>query len=122
MPFQYEKLYSATDGYSLVTTLDETLQHYLEKQLEAALTEHNAKAVSGIVMNPKTGEILAMASKSDFDPNDPYTILDERLKMCIRDSLRTARLSAHCPETSAVLKGGKFHFHRFLQKTYTEMR
>ena len=36
--------------------------------------------------------------------------------------LRTARPPAHCPETSAVLKGGKFHFHRFLQKTYTEMR
>ena len=80
MPFQYEKLYSATDGYSLVTTLDETLQHYLEKQLSAALTEHNAKAVSGIVMNPKTGEILAIASKSDFDPNNPYTILDENIK------------------------------------------
>ena len=52
----------------------------IRDRLEAALTEHNAKAVSGIVMNPKTGEILAMASKSDFDPNDPYTILDERLK------------------------------------------
>lgn len=79
MPFQYEKMYSAKDGYSLVTTLDETLQHFLEKQLSAALTEHNAKAVSGIVMNPKTGEVLAIASKNDFDPNDPYTITDPKL-------------------------------------------
>ncbi|MEA4912344.1 MAG: penicillin-binding transpeptidase domain-containing protein, partial [Oscillospiraceae bacterium] len=78
MYYEYETIYEATDGNSLVLTIDEVIQHYLEKRLEWALKEHNVKeGVTGIVMNVKTGEILAMASKPDYDPNDPFTIFDE---------------------------------------------
>ena len=77
MPFQYEDLFDASDGNSLVLTIDETLQHYLEKYLEAAQIEHNVSGrAAGIAINPKTGAILALAAKTDFDPNDPYTLLD----------------------------------------------
>ncbi|MEA5050340.1 MAG: penicillin-binding transpeptidase domain-containing protein [Oscillospiraceae bacterium] len=77
MYYEYETTYEATDGYSLVLTIDEVIQHYLETHLEWALSEHHVQeGVTGIVMNVKTGEILAMSSKPDYDPNDPFTILD----------------------------------------------
>lgn len=79
MPLQYEQSYQAQDGNSLVLTIDEKLQHYLEKHLEIAVAEHKVEnRAVGIIMNVKTGEILAMASKPDFDPNNPYEIQDQR--------------------------------------------
>ncbi len=78
MPLEYDETYPAQDGNSLVLTLDEKIQHYLEKNLETAVNEHRvSNRATGIVMNVKTGAILAMASKPDFDPNDPYTIFSE---------------------------------------------
>ena len=62
-------------GDDVVLTIDETVQHFLEKHLEEAVTEDKLKeGAAGIIMNPKTGEILAMATKPDFDVNNPYDI------------------------------------------------
>lgn len=78
MPYTYDEFYEPKDGYSLVLTIDENLQHFLEKQLEIAVEEHNVQnRAVGIAMDPKTGEILAMAVKGDFDPNNPFEIFDE---------------------------------------------
>ena len=78
MPYTYDEFYEPKDGYSLVLTIDEDLQHFLEKQLETAVEEHNVQnRAVGIAMDPKTGAILALAVKGDFDPNDPFTIFDE---------------------------------------------
>ncbi|MEG1801736.1 MAG: penicillin-binding transpeptidase domain-containing protein, partial [Oscillospiraceae bacterium] len=78
MGYDYEELNAARDGYSIVSTIDETIQHYLEKHLAYAAQEHNVQERAvGIVMNVKTGAILAMSTKPDFDPNDPYTIQDQ---------------------------------------------
>lgn len=77
MPFKYQQLYEAQDGNSIVLTIDEAIQHFLEKNLEIAVVEHNIQnRATGIVMDVKTGAILAMTTKPDFDPNDPYTLLD----------------------------------------------
>ena len=77
MPFAYEMYYDAEDGNSLVLTVDEVIQHYLEKNLEMALYDNNVQnKVAGIVMDVNTGGILAMATKPDFDPNEPFTIVD----------------------------------------------
>ena len=71
----YEEYVEATEGADLVLTIDETIQHFLEKHLENAVTDHQLKeGAAGIVMNPKTGEILAMATKPDFDVNNPYDV------------------------------------------------
>lgn len=79
MPFEYQKLYEGTDGNSLVLTIDATVQQFLEKHLEIAYIEHDVqKYVTGIVMNVNTGEILAMASKPDFDPNNPMVVDDDK--------------------------------------------
>lgn len=72
---QAEYLNSASAGDDIVLTIDETIQHFLEKHLEEAVVENKLKeGAAGIVMNPKTGEILAMATKPDFDLNDPYDV------------------------------------------------
>ncbi|MDR2909257.1 MAG: hypothetical protein LBU86_05195, partial [Oscillospiraceae bacterium] len=79
MSFKYSQLFAAQDGNSLVLTIDETIQHYLERNLETAVIEHNiGNRAAGIVLNVKTGEILAMSTKPDFDPNDPFTLTDPK--------------------------------------------
>ena len=79
MPFEYQKLYEGTDGNSLVLTIDATIQQFLEKHLEIAVVEHDVqKWVTGIVMDVNTGEILAMSSKPDFNPNQPMIVEDPK--------------------------------------------
>ncbi len=67
------------DGYNLVTTIDITLQQYVEQTLEKALEAKNAKRGAIILINPQNGEILAMANKPDFNLNEPFVINDEEL-------------------------------------------
>ena len=68
--FQYEDITDSEKGADIVLTIDETIQHFLENALEEAVTENSLQeGAAGIIMNPKTGEILAMATKPDFDVN-----------------------------------------------------
>ncbi len=72
---QEEYLTASKDGCDITLTIDETIQHILEKHLEEAVQKNELKeGASGIVMNPKTGEILAIATKPDFDCNNPYDL------------------------------------------------
>ncbi len=74
MPNDYETTYDARQGYSLVLTIDEVIQYYLEQQLAQAVTETQAKYAYGIVMDVKTGAILGMSTMPDYDLNSPYKI------------------------------------------------
>lgn len=78
-----EKYYQAEDGYGIVTTIDQTIQHYTEKAIAQVQKKTSAKRVMAIVMDPKTGDVLAMAQNPEFDLNDPKTPLDsgERKKL-----------------------------------------
>lgn len=81
MPFTYETMIEAQNGNDLVLTIDEIIQHYLEKYIEIAVKEHNVtNRATGIVMDVNTGEILAMTTKPDFNPNTPFDIFDEVAK------------------------------------------
>lgn len=64
------KYYKAQDGYSIVTTIDSVIQHFVEDALDAGMERTGADAITCIVMNPKTGDILAMATTPEYDPND----------------------------------------------------
>lgn len=75
---EYKSVYEAKQGTSLVLTVDETIQRYLENALSSCYETSKANSCTGIVMDVKTGAILAMSTKGDFDPNDPYTINDKR--------------------------------------------
>lgn len=81
MPFTYEKVEEATKGKSLVLTLDSYVQYTAEKYLEAAIADNKiAERGAAVVMNVKTGAILAMAVKGDFDPNEPFKLSEEDQK------------------------------------------
>ena len=77
MPYKYEQMYEAQNGNHLVLTIDNNVQRYVEKYLEIAIKEHDVhNRAFCIVMEIKTGRILAMATKPDFDPNAPFEIYD----------------------------------------------
>ncbi len=76
LPYDGEKVLDPQDGSSLVLSIDETIQYFTEKAAQQALIDNKAKNVSILIMEPKTGDILAMANKPDFDPNNPRIPLD----------------------------------------------
>lgn len=61
---------SSVDGLSVVTTLDKTLQHIAQVELQKAYEKYRCKAASIAVMDPRTGEILALANFPNYDPNN----------------------------------------------------
>lgn len=84
--YEYEQYHAAQNGSNLVLTLDATVQYYLEKGIEEMLDQFDAKnGATGIVMNAKTGGILAMASYPNYDLNDASTVQDARLRAAIED-------------------------------------
>lgn len=66
----------AEDGTALVLTIDETIQYTACTKLNEAVQKHGADSGSVIIMNPKTGAILAMCGSPDFDPNDYGNVED----------------------------------------------
>lgn len=68
------------NGNHLVTTLDLTLQQYAEQAIEKAVEMKGAKRGAIIMLNPQNGEIYALATKPDFNLNEPFTINDESLE------------------------------------------
>jgi cell division protein FtsI/penicillin-binding protein 2 len=75
----------ARDGLNVVLTIDSAVQHIVETALADALQKHTPKSITGIVMRPKTGEILAMVSLPNYDPNQPNTITPETRNRVITD-------------------------------------
>ena len=73
-----ERYYQAEDGYSIVTTIDQVIQHYTEKAIAQVQEKTSAKRVMAIAMDPENGDILAMAQTPEFDLNDPKTPLDPK--------------------------------------------
>ncbi len=77
MLYSYEKYYNASDGNSLVLTIDTTVQLYLEKNLKAAIEKYDVKnGAFGIMMDVNTGAILGMAIEGSYDPNHYLEIMD----------------------------------------------
>ena len=105
MPFSYENYISSRQGASVVLTLDTTIQACLEKQMEAAIARYDVQnGAFGLVMNCKTGEILAMATLGSYDPNNYLEITDENTLQAL-DLLQQNYLSQ--PEDSEAYTLGK---------------
>ncbi len=78
MPLDYASYIDAIDGYNLTTTIDASVQGYLEEQLAKTVKDHNVEnRATGIVMDVNTGAVLAMATSSPFDLNDPWKLTEE---------------------------------------------
>jgi len=72
LPYTISQFTSPVAGKDVTLTIDENIQNFAEKAAQQAYDDTQAKAVSIVVMDPKSGEILAMVNKPDFDPNKPY--------------------------------------------------
>ncbi|MDD4779693.1 MAG: penicillin-binding transpeptidase domain-containing protein [Tissierellia bacterium] len=79
LPFGYNEYYESQDGLSVVLTIDEVIQHFAESAAEKVKSDFNAKRATIVVMDPNNGDILAMTSKPDYDPNNPKIPVDEEL-------------------------------------------
>ena len=87
MPFEYASYIDAIDGYDLTTTIDATIQSYLEAEIAATVEKHEVtNRACGIVIDVNTGAVLAMATSSPFDLNDPW-VLDERSQQILDNAL-----------------------------------
>jgi cell division protein FtsI/penicillin-binding protein 2 len=73
------------DGLNVVLTIDAAIQHNLEAALADAMQKHTPRSITGIIVRPQTGEILAMASLPDYDPNKPDTISPDTRNRVITD-------------------------------------
>ena len=99
IPFSSEEYYAPQNGRDLVLTLDSSIQYFAEKYLKQAVIDNDcAKGGVAIVMQPSTGDVLAMATSPDFDANNafgPYTeeqelsweTMDSSEKKTIRENM-----------------------------------
>ena len=105
--FEYEQYYNAQAGCDIVLTIDESIQRIVETALEEAYIEN--KAAGGgcaVVMNPHTGEILAMASVPTYNLNEPIEITDPET-IAKLDALDGAEYNAAYVEATSKIKRNK---------------
>ena len=68
------------EGYDVQLTIDSGIQFFLEKELSKAVKTHKAKNAQGVVIDIKTGEVLALANVPTYDPNNPFKSNKKRYK------------------------------------------
>ena len=86
IPQAVHRYNSPVDGYNVSLTIDETIQYFCERELDLLMaSENKPKGAVAVVMRPKTGEILAMASRPTYDPNNygQYESVDFRNKAVV---------------------------------------
>ena len=105
MPFSYENYIADRPGCDVILTLDAVVQQCLEKQMEAAIARYDVRnGAFGLVMNCKTGEILAMATLGSYDPNNYLEIADPSALARV-EQLKENYMSL--PEGSEAYSAGK---------------
>ncbi len=88
-----ERLVPPIDGWNVVLTIDQTIQYFTEKAVSDAMDNYQASKIYAIVMDPKTGDILAMANRPNFDSNDPprklgYEAMEDYVKnIAVKDNM-----------------------------------
>lgn len=98
-------IFNATDGYSLVLTLDEVLQHYLEKNLEQCVSQHSViNRACGIIMNCKTGGVLAMATSPSYDLNNPSEITGQYYLDLLEDMKKEGKSEKEIEKQESILR------------------
>ncbi len=83
MKQEYETIYDPVQGTSLVLTIDEVIQRYLEDSLEQVYIDSKGVGAYGVVMDVETGAILAMANMGNFDLNSPQALTEEEEKALV---------------------------------------
>ena len=105
MPYSFEKYVSSQPGDSVILTIDATVQACLEKQMKAAIARYDVQnGAFGMVMNAKTGEILAMSTLGSYDPNQYLELADPKALQQVEE-LKLSYLAY--PEDSEAYQSGK---------------
>ncbi|MBR2311436.1 MAG: stage V sporulation protein D [Oscillospiraceae bacterium] len=113
MPFSYENYLASRPGCSVILTMDCTVQSCLENRLEEAIARYDIQnGAFGMVMEVKTGQILAMATLGNYDPNDYQQIQDPEAAASL-ERLRLDYLSY--PEGSQQYIDGQIQYNSALQ-------
>lgn len=94
-----QEILEPEDGCDIVLTTDSVVQSFLEKALKEALEVNRAENAQGIIMNCKTGEIVAMSTQPDYDPNSP-----PRDDMALLNALSRNRIVADAYEPGSTFK------------------
>lgn len=80
IPESTRKYIQPEQGSNVVLTIDQTIQYIAERELDKVMQERSPKSATIIVMDPNTGEILALANRPDFDPNNYHKYPAETLR------------------------------------------
>ena len=99
LPYGVQEIIEATDGCDLILTTDAVMQSALEKACKEALEVNKAASVQGVIMDCTTGEIKAMTTQPDFDPNSP-----PRNDMTLLNSLMRNRVVTDSYEPGSTFK------------------
>ena len=99
LPYGVQEIIEATDGCDLILTTDAVMQSALEKACKEALEVNKAASVQGVIMDCTTGEIKAMTTQPDFDPNSP-----PRNDMALLNSLMRNRVVTDSYEPGSTFK------------------
>ena len=100
----------ARDGLNVVLTLDTAIQHIVETSLADALQKHTPASITAVVMRPATGEILAMATLPNYDPNNPgASPTDARRNRVVSDVVEPGS-TFKIVVVSGALNEGAVHF------------
>jgi len=103
LPYRYSKTFEPKDGSDVYLTIDREIQYILEKHLEKMSIDHGVKNRScAILMNPKTGEVLGMATYPSYDLNEPGILSNDMLlKKVINEKKNDAPTEKEMEEYSA---------------------
>lgn len=99
LAYGMQEIIEATDGYDVTLSANAVIQGALEKACYEALTVNKAVSVQGIIMNCKTGAIVAITAQPDYDPNDP-----PRSDMDLLNALMRNRIATDAYEPGSTFK------------------
>lgn len=94
------------DGHQVMLTIDLSIQHAVEEQLDKLMVQHQPRKIYAVVVRPQTGEILAMANRPNFNPNDRESIKpDVTRNFCVTDSVEPGSIFKIVPIAAGINDG-----------------
>jgi len=108
IPQGIQRFIPPEDGHDLVLTIDQTIQFIMEREMDRVMLESQPKGIISIAVDPRTGEILALAGKPDFDPNRYNEFTSDSWKLSpVTDSFEPGS-TFKLVTLSAALEEGKY--------------
>ncbi|MDF2814880.1 MAG: spoVD, partial [Paenibacillus sp.] len=130
MPNSSDQFMKPRDGLNLQLTIDKQIQSFMERELDQAMLQFQAKHVIGIAMDPNTGEILAMSSRPTYDPTNfrdyPTEVYNRNLPIWMTyepgSTFKIITLAAAIEEKKVDLKNDSFYDPGFIEVGGAKLR